>query len=129
VEIVAGADGAMWFTGLEDNRVWRVTTDGTISSFEDPAGAVEWARGITAGSDGAIWFTSLRNDRIGRITTDGAITTFADPAGAVDAPEYLATGPDCQLWFTSLGHIGRIDSGVAPGAAACPPPLPAGAGR
>src|SRR5262245_15081154 len=54
--IVAGSDGALWFTARAANSIWRITTDGVITEFPIPT--VDSGPGlIAAGSDGALWFT------------------------------------------------------------------------
>src|ERR1700754_4948528 len=54
--IVAGPDGALWFTQAVGNSIGRMTTDGVLTN--------EWAiptpnstpDGIAIGPDGSVWF-------------------------------------------------------------------------
>src|SRR5512135_1737336 len=65
--IVAGPDGALWFTNYGNNSIGRITTAGAITSYTDPS--ISQPNGIAAGPDGALWFTNHGNNSIGRITT------------------------------------------------------------
>ena len=80
--IVAGPDGALWFTQSSASRMGRVTTAGAFSQFRLPRGSEPDV--VAAGPDGAIWYAGPR--RIGRITAGGAISEFPLPRGR------LATG-------------------------------------
>jgi streptogramin lyase len=55
--IVAGPDGALWFTGEGQNKIGRITTAGTVTEFliPVPPRALVYT-GIAAGPDGALWF-------------------------------------------------------------------------
>jgi virginiamycin B lyase len=64
--IVAGQDGALWFTNYTGNTIGRITTNGLVSVFGDLS--VLQPDGIARGSDGALWFTNNGNNSIGRIT-------------------------------------------------------------
>ncbi len=111
--IVAGPDGALWFTQALGNKIGRITVDGVITEFPIPT-ANSYPVDIALGSDGALWFTQRDKNRIGRITTSGTITEFAVPT-PMSAVTNIAAGPDGALWFTqTLGNkIGRITtSGV-----------------
>lgn len=128
LNIVAGPDGALWFT--EDGIVWggtgaigRITTSGSLTEYElpTPDGYDSGAGDIAVGPDGNLWFTwtsgppgGLGNlpwaRSIGRITPSGTITEFPIsttngwPGGGITA------GPDGALWFTTgaANTIGRI---------------------
>ena len=84
IDIVAGSDGALWFTNYGNKSIGRIATDGAITNFTGTG--ISGPDGITAGPDGALWFTNPGNDSIGRITTDGTVTNYTDsmhqrPAG------------------------------------------------
>jgi len=123
VDIVAGPDGALWFTEQAVNangayQIGRITTDGAFTEYPIPpisiAGTPSYPepQGIAAGPDGALWFTGLATTTIGRITTSGAITEYAVPSGG--NPQWIVQGPDGALWFTEQAFgsapaaIGRI---------------------
>jgi virginiamycin B lyase len=105
-DIVAGSDGAMWFTEREGNNVSRITTAGKITQFALP-GPDRGPMEIVAGRDGALWFTQERHAAIGRITTAGEITEHAISRPAMD----LAAARDGRIWFITYQptHVGSID--------------------
>jgi virginiamycin B lyase len=107
--IVAGPDGALWFTDIGNNKIGRITTAGAITEFPVPtANALVSSAAPVAGPDGAIWF--VERSKIGRITTSGAVTEFALPAN--QSPSSIAAGPDGALWYTDSGtnSLGRINT-------------------
>ena len=109
--IVAGPDGAMWFTNYGNNSIGRISTSGVVTNYTGPG--IGDPNQIVAGPDGALWFTNTANNSIGRITTSGVVTNYTDPS--IDGPEGIAVGPDGALWFTNYfgNSIGRIStSGV-----------------
>lgn len=131
-QIVAGSDGALWFTSASPaNDIGRITTDGTIVNYGIPT-ANSFPQGIAAGADGSLWFTEQAAGRIGRITTGGAITEYPIPSGGF--PTAIAAGPDGNLWFTETNadKIGKVTTGgvfteyAVPTAAAKPTGITAG---
>lgn len=107
--IVAGPDGALWFTQFTGNKIGRITVNGTITEFTVPTPS-SLPLGITAGPDGALWFIESDNatSKVGRITTSGVFTEFALPTQT--EPAGIAAGSDNALWFTEIltNKIGRI---------------------
>src|SRR5438034_10197222 len=71
-DIVAGADGNMWFTSSSDSQVVRITPTGQMTFFPTPSPS-SLPLGITAGPDGALWLTDAAADRIGRTTMTAEI--------------------------------------------------------
>jgi virginiamycin B lyase len=104
--VVAGPDGAVWFTNL--TSIGRITTGGTSTQFTLPSASSQ-ANQITVGPDGALWFTDSGTNKIGRITTGGAITENAITTPNSD-PIGITAGPDGALWFveSKANQIGRI---------------------
>ena len=117
--IVAGPDGALWFTELSFTRpslnvlqyapasqIGRMTTTGVLTEF--PVSTAVNPDFITVGPDGALWFTDQNSTSLRRITTAGAITEFPVPGSYL--PHGIATGPDGALWFADFGNnkIGRV---------------------
>jgi len=114
--IVAGPDGAMWFTG-NCGYIGRIDMLGNTSQYEIPySGNCPWS--IAPGPDGNLWFTDNGTNSVGRVcaavqppacSVVGQITEYP-----VRTPNsYLAgitAGPDGALWFTELNanNIGRI---------------------
>jgi hypothetical protein len=107
--IVAGADGALWFTERDTGRIGRITTDGRITEFSAGLHGTE-PSAITLGADGNVWFTE-ESGWVGRITPDGTIRDWQLPTGA--DPQGIALGEDDHLWLTDLGRhaIDKVSSG------------------
>ena len=113
--IVAGPDGALWFTTPDQplgNVIGRITTSGTITN-EYPApnalNGIPVGEGIGVGPNGNIWFAETDAGRIGQITTTGTTIDFPVPT-AGSTPIQVAAALDGGLWFTEehVGKIGRI---------------------
>ena len=122
-DIVAGPDGAIWFTEFRASQIGRLDlATGTITEFPIPNTDLFFdiftqtfttstgPRGITVGPDGNLWFAQFNASRIGRITPEGMITEFPLPA-PMSRPVGIALGLDGALWFAEyIGNkIGRID--------------------
>ena len=128
--IVAGPDGAVWFTTYGGGEVGRITIAGAITLFNVPRPAGESSdvirgpAGITAGPDGSLWYVEDFGNRVGRVATDGTFTTYDVPGAR---PADIAVGPDSALWFTAAGtnSIGRI--ATTGSVSSFPLPAPGGA--
>jgi virginiamycin B lyase len=123
VDITAGPDGALWFTGYASGYaggVGRITTAGVVSAytFPFPPGPPRHTVAITAGPDGALWFTwdTYCDDPSGlsRITTDGVITDRVF-SGSSCSTLGVTSAPDGAIWFTNSqtpragsGNIARV---------------------
>jgi virginiamycin B lyase len=107
LDIIAGQDGSLWFTG-QTTHISKITTAGKVTPFtakgEDPTG-------ITRGPDGALWYPEFGSDSIGRVTIAGVTSSFPVTKGA--GPRYIAPGPANTLWFTEQmsSKVGRV-SGI-----------------
>src|SRR5437588_268553 len=95
--IVAGPDGALWFTEYSVDKIGRITRAGAITEFSVGHGPHD----IAAGPDGALWFTEYTANRIGRITPSGVFTDYALPT-VNGGPGSIAVGSDGALWFTEI---------------------------
>ena len=74
VDITAGPDGNVWFTGYLAGTIGRITPAGTVTEFlNDPNNG---PAGITVGPDGNLWYADEYANEIGRVTTSGAVTSF-----------------------------------------------------
>jgi virginiamycin B lyase len=109
-QIVAGPDGALWFTEQSSNKIGRITTSGQFTEFPVTT-ANAGLGGIVAAPDGNLWFTEGNANNIGRITADGngTVTEFAIPT-ASSKPATIAVGPHGGLYFTeqagnNIGHV------------------------
>lgn len=109
-QIVAGPDGALWFTEGQASQIGRITTDGKVSEFSTGITAGAWVHGLAVGSDGNLWFTETNRPCVGRITPAGVVTEFS--AGITNGGYAITAGPDGNLWFTEVtGHlIGKIST-------------------
>jgi virginiamycin B lyase len=105
--IVAGPDGALWFTESANNVIGRITTGGTVSEYNIPT-PNSHPLGIANGPDGALWFTET-GGKIGRITTDGSVIEYT-VSTPKSSPTAIVLGPGGALWFTDWGSntLGRI---------------------
>jgi streptogramin lyase len=117
--LVAGPDGAVWFTAKQDaskNMVLgKVTSAGEVTEFPLSAGVprvkkMPRIQTIVASPDGNLWFGE--SNGIGRSTTAGEVTSFSLPTGA-STPTGMTVGPDGNIWFTegAASKIGRITPG------------------
>jgi virginiamycin B lyase len=109
--IVAGPDGAMWFTESGADQIGRITGDGTITEYPLPSRSQMHAfpDGITLGPDGAVWFTETLYGGLGRIdVTTKAITEHPiEPRNG--GAGLLVKGPDGAVWFGSWDPtLGRM---------------------
>jgi virginiamycin B lyase len=135
VIIVAGPDGALWFT-LEGS-IGRIDMLGNANQyFISYSGNSPWS--ITAGPDGNLWFTDEGTNSIGRVcaavvpptcTTVGQITEY--PVQTTNSfPTGITAGSDGALWFTeqSANNVGRIttEGGVSEYPVSTPDSVPTG---
>jgi virginiamycin B lyase len=105
VGITSGADGNLWFTQPQANKIARITPAGVVTEFPLPNPGV-MPTAIVSGSDDSLWFTEASVPAIGRITTTGAVREFAIPSGAIATG--IIAGPDGNIWFLEATRVGRI---------------------
>jgi hypothetical protein len=93
--ITTGADGNLWFTEFEGNRIGRITPSGTVTEFSAGITPGSAPYGIAAGPDGQVWFTERAGNRIGRITVTEAVPPppSAPATPCASAPVVLAVAP------------------------------------
>jgi virginiamycin B lyase len=112
--ITRGADGNLWFTEFNADRIGRITPSGTVTEFTLPAGKGPLA--ITTAPDGRVYFTERFADRIGRLNPLAGSTaaiqasftdTFPTAITAGSGPTNITAGPDGNLWFTEF-NIDRV---------------------
>jgi len=82
--ITAGPDGALWAAD-HNNRIWRITTAGAISSVCVANNAQP--QGIVAGPDGALWFTESNRNNIRRLSIDPPPLKWSDLRYVFDIKE------------------------------------------
>jgi virginiamycin B lyase len=123
--IVPGADGTMWFPGVDYNNfgtpepsgaIGRVTPAGKITLFPLPVNS--FPEFITQGPDGKFWFLAIQGEgkvehgidtlpgfstehaEIGNITPAGTLHIIPLPSSPVRYPGTMTAGPDGNLWFS-----------------------------
>jgi virginiamycin B lyase len=119
-EIVAGPDGAMWFTQEAVNPeprqqllLGRMTTAGELSTRALPPGTRPSS--LAVGPDAALWYAASTTSgaKLGRVSADAIDET---PLPGLRAAFEIVTGPDRALWFTTLDRrrryrVGRLARG------------------
>jgi len=116
-DIVAGPDGAMWFTSSQPSgaQIGSITTSGDVT-LSSPLNT-DLLRGLAVGGDGALWTTNWEGStqspaEIIRFPLSGGAQYF--PAPTLDTVYGgIVAGPDGALWFTENSpengsQIGRI---------------------
>jgi len=98
IDIVAGPDGAIWFTEESASQIGRITTSGAITEYDlqPNSGPV----GIAVGWDGAIWFTEALTARIGRLS-GGPLRATPVPTLTPALLALLAATLAASGWFLS----------------------------
>lgn len=109
--IIAGPDGALWYTTGE-KVLGRITLSGEISSV--PIGFT--AQRLAADSRGRLWYT-LASNSAGVIERDGTRREFEVPK--VRSIRSMAEGPDGAMWIADdnqsvIARIELPDARVAP---------------
>jgi streptogramin lyase len=116
--IVAGNDGALWFTYVSKDGTYgvaRATTSGDLTYYTVPGETYD----ITAGDGNDLWFTQQNTQRIGRLTTSGQLTQYQLPnvSSSVSAPSpatiaRVSSGTYAFAGQTSTGpvYMGTINT-------------------
>lgn len=114
--IILGADGALWFTEYEGNRIGRLTLSGAFSFYTVPTPRSGPSDLAAAGR--YIWFTEQARAALGRLdTTTGAIVEYPVPT-AGSWPTRLVVARDGGIWFTEargdcIGHLDPTSGHIA----------------
>jgi streptogramin lyase len=98
--IAVGADGALWFTENYPNTLFRITTDGIVSSFTAPS--IMFFISLTSGPGAKLWLVEGDTHSIeGIISFDPATSVFGQPiAYPNEDVTSIAEGPDRNIWVT-----------------------------
>jgi len=102
--IIAGPDGAMWFSDQGENRIGRITMNGEITMFDLPQALFD-PRELVTGGDGAVWF-AVASDKLGRITTKGEVSMIDIPTHYVMAVDVDDRG---RVWWGGQEAVGWVD--------------------
>jgi streptogramin lyase len=111
--IVAGPDGALWFTEIAANKIGRITTQGEFLPLDGYAVAPGSAPyDIVSGPDGNLWFTENSGNNIGQISTNGIVSAYSVPT-ANSYPASITVGSDGSIWFveSAVAQIGQLTIG------------------
>ncbi len=122
--VTASTDGSVYIADSGNNRIRRVTPDGTITTVAGtgeygnagdggPATAAQlsWPASVALGPDGSLYITDNENNRVRRVTSEGIIVPVAGtgaygyggdggspPAAHFAWPYDAALGPDGTLY-------------------------------
>ena len=101
--IVAGPDGALWFTESFNNRIGRITTSGSISEYDLPT-EQSVPRSIAVSKDGHLWvgstqgaITSSTQDNLYKITIIPGTASASDVTGSWYDPNQSGQGFSLEL--------------------------------
>jgi len=108
VDIVAGADGNLWFTEPNVGMIGHMSTSGTlVGEYAVPnASQAAILSGITLGSDNNVWFGDVQGNFVAKIDPSGNITEISLPANTT--PSELTSGPDGNVWFSTSSGLGKL---------------------
>ena len=104
--LAVAADGTVYFGDTFNNRVRKVTPDGTVLTV---ATGLSTPNDVTLGPDGALYATDYGNNRIVRIDpASGSVATAANASG----PNSVAVAPDRTVYATERTNpwVLRIDA-------------------
>ena len=111
--IVAGPDGALWFTEQAAYQIGRITTSGQFTEIPVPNNAVgvsDAGPSAIASSGGSLWFATDLGETVYQLATSGGLTPrYHDQVNAVEELAPSDTGGVWLMLFNG-GAIGRIDS-------------------
>jgi streptogramin lyase len=110
-DMAAGPDGNLWF--LQQDGVFRLTPDGTVTTWVDPGMITSLS--IVAGSDGALWYTDLSNASISRVDTGVPVASrfhAVGPTRILDSR--TATGGWQQRLDASTPRVLQVTGGGVP---------------
>jgi virginiamycin B lyase len=113
-DLVAGADGNLWFPEMGTGLVARMTPAGYVTEFAVP-GAAALGQAIAGGPDGRVWVVGFGVDSKVHVWAVGVSGAAADVATLGDRPPVLGflpsgmtAGPDRNVWIANLAEIDRV---------------------
>jgi hypothetical protein len=99
-EIAPGADGSLWFTLWDGNRIGRITPWGKVKEFAVPT-SNSGPGGITLGPDANLWFAEEKGNKIARITESPRPRLRLRPDSG-------SPGASVRIWATGFGAFERL---------------------
>src|SRR5579864_7254338 len=98
-------DGALWFSDIGGNKVWRIAPDGTrtlvVSTVQGPSG-LGWTQ------DGDLLVTSIHDHTIYRMGPDGTARAFCGPDrhGTFGTNDMITAGS--RSYVSCAGRVYRM---------------------
>lgn len=109
------ASGALYFSDVPSNVLYRRSADGAVSEFRAPS---DHSNGNTVGPDGRLLSCEQATRRIVRTEPDGGRTVLVDRyrGSRINSPNDLVVASDGAVWFTDpdYGIRSEDQGGVAP---------------
>lgn len=99
--IVAGRDGALWFSAPGERSIGRINVKGESKLF--PLPPTFGAPGHIVAGDNAVWF-AMGGDVLGRATVSGEISTVKIGIKA----NWLAADSKGRIWYTDGASAGML---------------------
>ena len=92
-------DGCLLFSDIPANRIFRLTTDGRVTTFRAPSGN---SNGLTRDQEGRLIACEHGNRRVTRTERDGSIKTLADhyQNKKLNSPNDVVVRSDGCIYFT-----------------------------
>ena len=99
-------DGSVYFSDIENNRIMRLSKDGTLGVYRTPSGR---ANGLAFDHQGRLIACEGGNKRITRTEADGTITVLADQfqGNPFNSPNDIAVDSVGNLFFTDPRYGSR----------------------
>jgi streptogramin lyase len=103
--IVAGPDGAAWFTDADGERsaLGRISPEGVVTYVPLPGFAPS---SLAVGWDGSFWVTGApqppASNELAHVTPSGQVTMLSVPGD--EGTDAIARGPEGKMWFTVAGY-------------------------
>jgi hypothetical protein len=120
IGIAVSGDGTVYFSDANDNRIYKLQQDGTLTTYagtgdagsadaSDPLQAsFSEPRGLALGAGGELYVADVQNAAIRRVDEQG-VTTFARDLTGVAA---VAVGSNGSVYFSSMNcQLGEIADG------------------
>jgi virginiamycin B lyase len=105
--IVAGPDGAVWFSESYANKIGRITTNGTLTEYPIPTPGGQPGT-LIVGPDGNFWFAEWLSgvNVLEKMTPQATFTAYTYP---IPQNDWLVTGPDGNFWYLDSNAVGRMN--------------------
>lgn len=95
--IAFAPDGTLYISDTENNRVRKISPDGTTISTVATGGLAKPSY-IAIAPDGTLYVSDTGSDRVQKVSPDETTVTTV-PAGSLDTPQGLALGDDGRLYI------------------------------